>query len=229
MNIEIADRLQKLRKEKGFSQEQLAEELGISRQAVSKWENGKNLPDVSLIKEICKDFNMNMESMLEGTLAKEKKKKRKIIFILGTLLLIILLGATFAIVFKNKNDFEFKTISTTCKEFTLNGSIAYNNNQSSIYISNIDYCGKKDNTLYEEISCSLYEEKAGKKLQISTYSYNKSITLEDFLKKVTFKVDKYKHICNDYKKHNTYLEIEAKTKGKKTKTYRIDLKFKEDC
>lgn len=37
MNIEIATRLQKLRKEKGYSQEQLAEELGISRQAVSKW------------------------------------------------------------------------------------------------------------------------------------------------------------------------------------------------
>ena len=225
----IGQLIKKIRKENHLTQKQFADKYGVTYQAVSKWENGKNLPDVSLIKEICKDFNMNMESMLEGTLAKEKKKKRKIIFILGTLLLIILLGATFAIVFKNKNDFEFKTISTTCKEFTLNGSIAYNNNQSSIYISNLDYCGKKDNTLYEEISCSLYEEKAGKKLQISTYSYNKSITLEDFLKKVTFKVDKYKHICNDYKKHNTYLEIEAKTKGKKTKTYRIDLKFKEDC
>ena len=163
----IGQLIKKIRKENHLTQKQFADKYGVTYQAVSKWENGKNLPDVSLIKEICKDFNMNMESMLEGTLAKEKKKKRKIIFILGTLLLIILLGATFVIVFKNKNDFEFKTISTTCKEFTLNGSIAYNNNQSSIYISNIDYCGKKDNTLYEEISCSLYEEKAGKKANMN--------------------------------------------------------------
>ena len=50
MNIEIANRLQTLRKEKGFSQDQLDLELGISRQAVSKWERAESSPDT--------DFNM---------------------------------------------------------------------------------------------------------------------------------------------------------------------------
>lgn len=40
MTLELADRLAALRKEKGYSQEELAEKLGVSRQAVSKWERG---------------------------------------------------------------------------------------------------------------------------------------------------------------------------------------------
>ena len=46
MCMEIAERLQKLRRKAGYSQEQTAELLGISRQAVSKWESGQGKPDL---------------------------------------------------------------------------------------------------------------------------------------------------------------------------------------
>ena len=46
MNIKLADRLVALRKERGFSQEELADRLGISRQAVSKWEQALSSPDL---------------------------------------------------------------------------------------------------------------------------------------------------------------------------------------
>ena len=52
MNVEIAQRLAELRRERGFSQEGLAEQLGLSRQAVSKWERGAGFPDVSLLEPL---------------------------------------------------------------------------------------------------------------------------------------------------------------------------------
>ena len=52
MNIEIANRLVRLRKENHLSQEELAARIGVSRQAVSKWERGLGYPDVSLINDL---------------------------------------------------------------------------------------------------------------------------------------------------------------------------------
>lgn len=64
MNIEIANRLVKLRKEKGFSQEQLAEELGISRQAVSKWERAESSPDTDNLICLAKLYNVSLDELL---------------------------------------------------------------------------------------------------------------------------------------------------------------------
>ena len=48
----------------------MAEELGVTYQAVSKWENGKNIPDIEILKLICDKYNVNIEDII-GT-----KKKR---------------------------------------------------------------------------------------------------------------------------------------------------------
>lgn len=64
MNIEIANRLVKLRKEKGLSQEQLAEELGISRQAVSKWERAESSPDTDNLICLAKLYGMSLDNLL---------------------------------------------------------------------------------------------------------------------------------------------------------------------
>ena len=64
MNIEIANRLVKLRKEKGFSQEQLPEELGISRQAVSKWERAESSPDTDNLICLAKLYNVSLDELL---------------------------------------------------------------------------------------------------------------------------------------------------------------------
>ena len=48
-NMNIADRIQKLRKTKGISQEQLADVVGVSRQAVSKWESEQSIPDLEKV------------------------------------------------------------------------------------------------------------------------------------------------------------------------------------
>ncbi len=61
------------RKEKGFTQGQLAEQLGVTYKAVSKWENGRNLPDPSLYKPLCAAHGITLTEFFNGEyIAKEE-------------------------------------------------------------------------------------------------------------------------------------------------------------
>lgn len=69
----------KLRKEKGMTQEDLAQHLMVSDKAVSKWEGGKNLPDIECQRKICKLFNISMEELHNGERnVKERIRKQKL-------------------------------------------------------------------------------------------------------------------------------------------------------
>ena len=73
MNIEIANRLQKLRKENGYSQEELADKLGISRQAVSKWERAESSPDTDNLIVLARLYHISLDDLLNDTDEKEKE------------------------------------------------------------------------------------------------------------------------------------------------------------
>lgn len=62
--MNFCNNLQKLRKNKNISQEQLAEELGVSRQAVSKWESGASYPEMDKLVLLCKIFNCNLDDLI---------------------------------------------------------------------------------------------------------------------------------------------------------------------
>ena len=64
MNIEIADRLVKLRKRNHLSQEALAEKLGISRQAVSKWERAEASPDTDNLIMLARLYKVSLDELL---------------------------------------------------------------------------------------------------------------------------------------------------------------------
>ena len=64
MNVEIAQRLAEQRRERGFSQEGLAEQLGLSRQAVSKWERGESVPDVMTLVQLAELFRIPVGELL---------------------------------------------------------------------------------------------------------------------------------------------------------------------
>ena len=64
MNVETAQRLPDLRRSKGFSQEGLARKLGLSRQAVSKWETGTADPSTSNLLALAKLFGVPAEELL---------------------------------------------------------------------------------------------------------------------------------------------------------------------
>ena len=67
MNIEIANRLLELRKEKNFSQEELAEKIGVSRQAVSKWERAESSPDTDNLIELARLYEISLDELLFTT------------------------------------------------------------------------------------------------------------------------------------------------------------------
>lgn len=67
MNIEIANRLLQYRKKLGLSQEELAEKIGVSRQAVSKWERAEASPDTDNLIELSKVYGVTLDEMLRGT------------------------------------------------------------------------------------------------------------------------------------------------------------------
>lgn len=64
MNVEIAQRLAELRREKGYSQEELAENLGLSRQAVSKWERAESSPDTGNLVALAKLYGVTLDDLL---------------------------------------------------------------------------------------------------------------------------------------------------------------------
>lgn len=82
MDIKTADRLVELRKAYGYSQEALSEKLGVSRQAISKWERGESSPDTDNLIALAEVYGLSLDELLncekefKKLKAKEEKPKR---------------------------------------------------------------------------------------------------------------------------------------------------------
>ena len=68
----IGSFLRELRTEKGLTQEQLAEKLNVSGRTVSRWENGNNMPDLSIIVELADFYDIDIRELLNGERKSEK-------------------------------------------------------------------------------------------------------------------------------------------------------------
>lgn len=79
--MEFNEKLQELRKQKGLTQEELAEELYVSRTAISKWESGRGYPNIDSLKAISKYFSVSLDELLSSdevlTIAEEDNKQRE--------------------------------------------------------------------------------------------------------------------------------------------------------
>ncbi len=116
MNNYFAYNLKKIRKENNLSQEQLADELGVSRQAVSKWESGIAYPEMNKIIALCDKFNLNMDDLLSKDIkevkGEEKSKKKLNSYFYGFLNFITDAINLFSNMnFKSKVKFVFEEIS----------------------------------------------------------------------------------------------------------------------
>ena len=79
--MEFNEKLQELRKQKGLTQEELAEVLFVSRTAVSKWESGRGYPNIDSLKAIAKFFGVTIDELLSGdellTIAEEDTRQKE--------------------------------------------------------------------------------------------------------------------------------------------------------
>ena len=64
--MEFCEKLQELRKKRGLTQEELAEQLYVSRTAISKWESGRGYPSIDSLKAIAKYFSVSVDDLLPG-------------------------------------------------------------------------------------------------------------------------------------------------------------------
>ena len=244
----IGQLIKQIRKNNHLTQKDLALKYNITYQAVSKWENGKNIPDISLLKQICDDFNIDINSFLNGdyVASNEKmvkqdneskikilntKKKRVVLIILVLGIILTTIAVSFGYLKDKGKDFEFKTISSDCNNFTITGSVAYNDIKSAIYIANINYCGGVDDALYNSIECVLYEKNGNLENKISqvVIKDEQPKKLEELLKNVSFNIDNYVHKCKEFRNHELHVEIKATRSDNQIKTYSVPLAMNNVC
>ena len=108
--IKIGKFILNCRKEKGLTQEQLAEKLGVTSKSISRWENGNTMPDYSLLKDLCNELDINVNELLSGEkikvndymnkseenlikLRKQIDKRKKVLTIISYVFLAIIIVA----------------------------------------------------------------------------------------------------------------------------------------
>ena len=78
--MEFNEKLQELRKQRGLTQEELAQALYVSRTAISKWESGRGYPNIDSLKTIAKFFAVTIDELLSGdellTIAEENNRQK---------------------------------------------------------------------------------------------------------------------------------------------------------
>jgi transcriptional regulator with XRE-family HTH domain len=229
MNQEkLAKIIKDIRLKDGLTQKEFAEKYNVSFQAVSKWETGKNIPDIALLKQICNDHNISLDEILGNSKVVDKKNKKYVIITLIILILIVII-TTIILILNNRDDFSLKKLSSTCSTFELTGSVAYNKNKSSFYISNIEFCGNDDDIIYNKIEYSLYENYNNKKNEISSGNTKYNINLEQYLKDLSINVDNYNQSCKTLTHSEIIMEIYAYDDDNKITTYKIPLSLENNC
>ena len=73
--VKIGSFIKELRKDKGLTQEQLAEQFQVSRRTISRWETGSNLPDLDLLIEMADYYDVDLREILDGERKSEKMDK----------------------------------------------------------------------------------------------------------------------------------------------------------
>lgn len=155
MNQEkIGKLIAKLRKEKGLTQQELGDKVGVGYRAVSKWETGSTLPDISIIKELSTILGISSDELLKGELNPKTKsssddkttKHRPILLYILTPIIILTVIATI-IISNNNKTYMYKLKAADKENYYVDGKVVFTGNNMSLLINKITFLDKNINKL----------------------------------------------------------------------------------
>ena len=157
MNPEkVGQLIKKLREEKELTQEKLSEELSVTRGAVSKWETGRRIPDISMFPIIADFFKITSDDLLAGEvnhkddialkMYKDRTKFKKGL-IISFIIILVLIASFFIYYFINQyNSVKVYTISSLGNAFEINNGLVIKTNEK-MYFNLGEIVSKKDVTI----------------------------------------------------------------------------------
>ncbi len=178
----IGEIIEKKRKEKHLTQKELAEALGVSNTAISKWENGNNLPDISMLEPLCKILDLDLlelittqNSMHEDCSKKFAKVRKARLYRTISLSLffisVICLTNIFTyhrIMSKRKEDLskevEVYKINSSDSDFRVDGYVLFNESENIIFLEKVVYQRQDELDInYKTLTTATYYVKVDKK------------------------------------------------------------------
>lgn len=248
MNNRIGKIIEDYRKAKKLTQSELAKQLGVSNTAISKWENGTNLPDITLIEPLCEILEIDKLLLFtsenkdkEEVSKKCKSVKRKQFTknsIITILFLLILLFTNYISynVYKHKLEAiesskpEIYRFYSTDDEYFVNGYIIFKENESTVIFDQLSYQERKRTPDKEQITSSeLFFNINGETVLRNTYlpekeeMKNKNDVLLNLIN-----TTQHKPIKLDKKNiKNLYIELTL-TKDKNTHTKKIKIQVSKE-
>ena len=236
-SVKIGKFIHDLRIKNGLTQSELANKLSVTSQAISKWENGRGIPDIEMLKKLSEEFNIDISELINGEI-REKNTNKKYCFI-GIIIFICLITTLLLIFKKNNKTFNFSSLASDNDLFSIKGIVAYDDNKKSIYISDVSYSGSNDDkNKYVVMECILYETKDNTETKISKCGdienktendYQNSKTFKELLEGIEFNVDNYSCTCNNDKCNNLFLKINALNINDEVVTYEIPIQVEKQC
>lgn len=219
MNIDnIGKFIKKLRENKGLTQEQLAEMIPISRQAVSKWERGLAIPDSSVLIRLSEIFSITINEILSGqkitkenekeinqitlSLFDDAKKKKKIIRILSLILIVFAFAFLVYYFVISYRSIKVYTVSGMGDNISLSNGIFVRTNEK-LFFRIGDFDISDDNTNITNLTLYYIDKNGNEKIIVS--SDDTSILFIDYVG-----YDDYLDTSNiDYIIKNMYLKIKT--------------------
>lgn len=189
-NKKIGQLISSLRKKQGLTQQELGDKVGVGFRAVSKWERGITLPDISIINDLSKILGISSDELLSGELNKENKSKDKkkipnsikiTISILTTIMIII----TSIFIYTNNKTYVYDIKKIDGADYYIEGQVTFQNKRLSIIVNKLEF--RDQNFSMIKIKDYKYDIKSGDNY-IFGYGYEpngknieENLTVEEFM------------------------------------------------